>query len=313
MFQFNDNGAFGANNQLTLFNDGGSSRGIKIRKTISWIFDDLVEHWQTGVNYPVAPDDNDDLILAYIPGLGDCVRCSRQLVSGNIRFKVLFGNSIGSPKDQTALMRIDNQLLSGPAALQIQGSPLAIQLIESAIELTGTGTSRSIYWAGGADKIAFDSSHEFQLTRNNSLALKIGAGYFGIENRVLQGLSAPSAGTDATNKTYVDARTLAQILAVSPSAGSISITNFVGGSHSTGSITFNSSAGGFTVLTGPIDLNGTAVGFFGATPIIRQAAGATVAETAGGSYTANEQTMLANLKATLNTIRASLVANGLLV
>lgn len=65
-------------------------------------------------------------------------------------------------------------------------------------------------------------------------------------------------------------------------------------------------------FTGAIDGNG-AFGCNGATPQTAATVNAAVAGTAGGSYTGTEQTMLNDLKALVNQLRSTLIANGIAV
>lgn len=67
---------------------------------------------------------------------------------------------------------------------------------------------------------------------------------------------------------------------------------------------------GITVGATPTD----AIGFHGAAPVVQRsnASQAAIADVAGGTYTAAEQTMLTNLKTLTNELRAALVEKGII-
>ncbi len=74
---------------------------------------------------------------------------------------------------------------------------------------------------------------------------------------------------------------------------------------SSGSTNITGTVGAFTVATG--------FGCNGKTAQTSATANAAITATAGATYTATEQTMLNDLKALINQIRAALVANGIMV
>ncbi|HET9954098.1 MAG TPA: hypothetical protein VFQ61_06325 [Polyangiaceae bacterium] len=156
----------------------------------------------------------------------------------------------------------DIQEISLGASLGLEGGQLAVtglglsQVMSVSPTTPGTGGSLAIvysdaieFWGSEAESYTHESSwlrreDGFLLlsasdalsasgASGGNLILRPGAGdgagfqgYISVENAKIRNVGSPAAGTDATNKTYVDGRTLGDVLTASPSgAGGARIPN----------------------------------------------------------------------------------------